>query len=104
MNDRILEIDNQLSDIQLSTCRQNKALQIERDALTGHSVSAETTAYINNIIASQPEQSIKEKKPRGRPKKIKTPVTTEASYEAAIVEHQIPLIERHYNLRRRNNN
>ena len=71
MNDRILEIDNQLSDIQLSTCRQNKALQIERDALTGHSVSAETTAYINNIIASQPEQSIKEKKPRGRPKKLK---------------------------------
>ena len=42
-------------------CRQNKALQIERDALTGLTVSAKTTAYINNIIASQPEQSIKKR-------------------------------------------
>jgi hypothetical protein len=67
-------------------------------------VSAETTAYINNIIASEPEQSIKDKKPRGRPKKIYSPVPTLASSEAAIVEHQSPLIERHYNIRRRNNN
>ena len=66
-------------------------------------MSAETTAYSNIIIASQPEQSIKEKKPTGRPKKIKTPVTTEAGSKAAIVEHQSPLIERHYNLRRRKN-
>ena len=73
------------------------------NALTGTTVSAVTTAYINNKIASQTEQSIKEKTPRGRPKKINTLVPTEASSEAAFVEHQSPLIERHYNLRRRNN-
>jgi hypothetical protein len=40
---------------------------IQRDALTGPTVSVETTDYINNVIFSQPERSDQQQKKRGRP-------------------------------------
>jgi hypothetical protein len=99
---RVLEINNCLSNMQLSsssncqTKKKSKALMIERDALTGPTVSVETTDYINNVILSQPERSDQQQKKRGRPKKA--PVSV-----AISDEHRIPIIECQYNLRRRNN-
>jgi len=99
---RVLEINNCISNMQLSsssncqTKKKSKALMIERDALTGPTVSVETTDYINNVILSQPERSDQQQKKRGRPKKA--PVSV-----AISDEHRIPIIECQYNLRRRNN-
>jgi hypothetical protein len=76
VEERLIEINENLSSLDLSkkAPRQLVALQIERDALQMPQSWQATNDYIDNILEtrSQAEQAEKIKKPRGRPRKVKT--------------------------------
>jgi hypothetical protein len=63
----VLDIKDCLSDMKLSsssncqTKKKSRALMIEQDALTGPTVSVETTDDIKNVILSQPHIIIQNK-------------------------------------------
>jgi hypothetical protein len=77
------------------TKKKSKAFLIERDALTGPTVSVETTDYIKKVVLSELESSDKQQN--------KAPVSNETNSLTTSEEHQNPIMDCQFNLRRRTN-